>query len=38
MINLAALIDAAKRYQMNRRHRWPDGICCPESASRSVGR
>jgi transposase-like protein len=36
LINLAALIDDAKCYQMIRQHRWPDGVCCPGCASRSV--
>lgn len=36
LINLAALIDDAKCYQMIRQHRWPDGVCCPGCAGRSV--
>jgi transposase-like protein len=36
LINLAALIDDAKCYQMIRQHRWPGGVCCPGCASRSV--
>jgi transposase-like protein len=36
LINLASLIDDAKCYQMIRQHRWPDGVCCPGCASRSV--
>jgi transposase-like protein len=35
-LNLAALIDDAKCYQMIRRHRWPDGVCCPGCGNRSV--
>jgi transposase-like protein len=36
LINLAALIDDAKCYEMIRQHRWPDGVVCPGCASRSV--
>jgi transposase-like protein len=36
LINLAALIDDAKCYQMIRQHRWPDGVGCPGCASRAV--
>lgn len=36
LINLASLIDNDKCYQLIRQHRWPDGVCCPGCASRSV--
>jgi len=38
LINLAALIDDAKCYELIRQHRWPDSVCCPGCASRSVMR
>ena len=36
LINLASLIDDGKCFELIRQHRWPDGICCPGCASRSV--
>jgi transposase-like protein len=38
LINLACLIDDDKCYQLIRQHRWPDGVCCPTCASRSITR
>jgi transposase-like protein len=38
LVNLAALIDDAKCYELVRQHRWPDGVRCPRRESASVAR
>ena len=38
LVNLTALIDDAKCYELVRQHRWPEGIRCPHGDSASVAR
>jgi transposase-like protein len=38
LVNLAALIDDAKCYELVRQHRWPEGVRCPHGDSASVAR
>jgi hypothetical protein len=38
LVNLAALIDDAKRFALVRQHRWPDGARCPSCGSAAVAR
>jgi transposase-like protein len=38
LVNLAALVDDAKCYELVRQHRWPEGIRCPRCESASVAR
>jgi transposase-like protein len=38
LVNLAALIDDAKCFELVRQHRWPDGVCCPTCGSAAVAR
>jgi transposase-like protein len=38
LVNLAALIDDAKCYELVRQHRWPEGVRCPHCDSASVAR
>jgi transposase-like protein len=38
LVNLAALIDDAKCYELVRQHRWPEGVRCPRCESASVAR
>ena len=38
LINLLALIDDAKCFELIRHHRWPGGIICPSCASATVVR
>ena len=38
LVNLAALIDDAKCYELVRQHRWPDGVRCPHCESAAVAR
>ena len=33
LVNLSALIDDAKCFALARRHRWPEGVCCPACGS-----
>ncbi|CAK0761817.1 Zn_Tnp_IS1595 domain-containing protein [Azospirillaceae bacterium] len=35
-INLAALIDDSRCYDLIRQYRWPDGVCCPNCSSSNV--
>ena len=37
-MNLAALIDDAKCYELVRQHRWPEGVRCPHGDNASVAR
>jgi transposase-like protein len=36
LVNLSALIDDAKCYELIRQHRWPDGVRCPSCCGASV--
>jgi transposase-like protein len=36
LINLAALLDDAKCFDLVRQHRWPQGVCCPGCNSAAV--
>jgi transposase-like protein len=38
LVNLAALIDDAKCYELVRQHRWPDGVRCPRCDGAKVAR
>src|SRR5919112_5081966 len=38
LVNLSALIDAAKCFALVRQHRWPEGVRCPACGSGSVVR
>jgi transposase-like protein len=38
LVNLAALVDDAKCYELVRQHRWPEGVRCPHCDSASVAR
>ena len=38
LVNLAALIDDAKCFELVRQHRWPDGVRCPTCSSAAVTR
>jgi len=38
LVNLAALLDDAKCFELVRQHRWPDGMCCPSCGSAAVAR
>jgi transposase-like protein len=38
LVNLCALIDDAKCYELIRQHRWPDGVCCPSCSATTVVR
>jgi transposase-like protein len=38
LVNLAALIDDAKCFELIRQHRWPDGVRCPTCSSAAVAR
>jgi transposase-like protein len=38
LVNLSALIDDAKCFELVRQHRWPDGVCCPTCSSAAVAR
>ena len=38
LVNLAALIDDAKCFELVRQHRWPDGVRCPTCDSAAVAR
>ena len=38
LVNLAALIDDAKCFELVRQHRWPDGVRCPTCGSAAVAR
>jgi transposase-like protein len=38
LVNLAALIDDAKCYELVRQHRWPEGVRCPHGDRASVAR
>jgi transposase-like protein len=38
LVNLAALIDDAKRYELVRQHRWPDGVRCRRCKGAKVAR
>jgi len=38
LVDLSALIDDAKCFALVRRHRWPEGVCCPACGSGSVVR
>jgi transposase-like protein len=38
LVNLAALIDDAKCFELVRQHRWPDGVRCPTCCSAAVAR
>ena len=38
LVNLTALIDDAKCYELVRQHRWPEGVRCPRCESASVAR
>ena len=38
LVNLAALIDDAKCYELVRQHRWPEGVRCPHCDRASVAR
>jgi transposase-like protein len=38
LVNLSALIDDAKCYELIRQHRWPNGVRCPHCDSSSVAR
>jgi hypothetical protein len=36
LVNLSALIDDAKCYELIRQHRWPDGVRCPSCSASTV--
>ena len=36
LVNLSALLDDAKCFALVRRHRWPEGVCCPGCGSSVV--
>ena len=36
LVNLSALLDDAKCYELIRQHRWPDGVRCPSCCGSSV--
>ena len=38
LVSLSSLIDDAKRYELVRQHRWPDGVRCPRCEGASVAR
>jgi transposase-like protein len=38
LVNLSALIDDAKCFELVRQHRWPDGVRCPTCGSAAVAR
>ena len=38
LVNLSALIDDAKCFELVRQHRWPDGVRCPACGSGTVAR
>jgi transposase-like protein len=38
LVNLSALIDDAKCFELIRQHRWPDGVRCPGCDSAAVAR
>src|SRR5689334_24533625 len=38
LMNLAALIDDAKCFELVRQQRWPDGVHCPTCSSAAVTR
>jgi transposase-like protein len=38
LVNLSALIDDAKCFELVRQHRWPDGVRCPTCDSAAVAR
>jgi transposase-like protein len=38
LVNLAALIDDAKCFELVRQHRWPEGVRCPTCGSAAVAR
>ena len=38
LVNLSALIDDAKCYELVRQHRWPDGVRCSHCESAAVAR
>jgi transposase-like protein len=38
LVNLSALIDDAKCYELVRQHRWPEGVRCPRCEGTSVAR
>jgi transposase-like protein len=38
LVNLSALIDDAKCFELVRQHRWPDGVRCPGCDSAAVAR
>ena len=38
LVDLSAPIDDAKCFALVRRHRWPEGVCCPACGSGSVVR
>jgi transposase-like protein len=38
LVNLAALIDDARCFELIRQHRWPDGVRCPTCSSAAVTR
>src|SRR3954468_2739917 len=38
LINLSALLDDAKCFELVRQHRWPDGVRCPGCDSATVNR
>jgi transposase-like protein len=38
LVNLAALIDDAKCFELVRQHRWPEGVRCPTCDSAAVAR
>jgi transposase-like protein len=38
LVNLSALLDDAKCFELVRQHRWPDGVRCPGCGSAGVAR
>ena len=38
LVNLPALIDDAKCFELVRQHRWPEGVRCPACGSDTVVR
>lgn len=36
LVNIAALIDDAKCYELIRQHRWPDSVCCTACSGTAV--
>jgi transposase-like protein len=38
LVNLAALIDDARCFELVRQHRWPEGVRCPRCGSAAVAR